>query len=445
MKGEPSCPRCGGIGYYVLDLPVDHPDFNKLITCECKQEQIAQRRHARLMRLSNLGGLSRMRFDTFLPEGIGLPEPLRRNMRVAYETAREFAREPRGWLVFLGGYGCGKTHLAASIANEVIARDEPVLFVIVPDLLDQLRSTYAPQSQVTFDDQFDSIREIPLLILDDLGTQSATPWAQEKLYQLINHRYNAQLPTVFTTNCRLEDLEPRIRSRMTEADLSRIVPIRAPDYRSSGQPGQDTLDNGLNTLVHLSHMTFENFSLRRQELDRESQESLEKALQIAINYAESPENWLIIQGQHGSGKTHLAAAIANTRQNFGEQVIFVTAPDLLDYLRAAYSPSSQISFDRRFEEIRRCQLLVLDDLGTESATPWAKEKLYQIINYRFNSRLPTVFTTVKTLEEIDPHIRSRIMQRQRATVCELLAPSYGVFESTPSARGRRRKSVHPGR
>ena len=47
-----------------------------------------------------------------------------------------------------------------------------------------------------------------------------------------------------------------------------------------------------------------------------------------------------------------------------------------------------------FEGVRTTEILVLDDLGTESATPWAQEKLFQIINYRYNFQFPTVFTTV---------------------------------------------------
>ena len=70
-----------------------------------------------------------------------------------------------------------------------------------------------------------------LLILDDLGTQSSTPWAQEKLFQILNYRYNARLPTVITSNHSLEEIDLRIRSRMVDPDLATIVTILAPDFR----------------------------------------------------------------------------------------------------------------------------------------------------------------------------------------------------------------------
>ena len=135
-----------------------------------------------LRKLSNLEGLNRYTFDRFVPQGHGLNPEKRRNLQRAFDLAREFALQPKGWLTLIGGYGCGKTHLAAAIANERIAHSQPALFVNVPDLLDHLRATYSPTSSVTYDERFEIVRNAPLLILDDLGTENATPWASEKLY-----------------------------------------------------------------------------------------------------------------------------------------------------------------------------------------------------------------------------------------------------------------------
>src|SRR5439155_20514098 len=156
------------------------------------------------------------------------------SLRKAFEQAQKFAARPSGWLVFRGPPGTGKSHLAAAIVNQRIASNELPTFIGVPDLLDHLRSTFAPDSRVTYDELFETIRTAPLLILDDLGTQSSTAWAEEKLYQLLNHRYNARLPTVVTTNLALDDLDPRLSSRLTDPVLSRVHEIEAPDYRRPG-------------------------------------------------------------------------------------------------------------------------------------------------------------------------------------------------------------------
>jgi len=147
-------------------------------------------------------------------------------------------------------------------------------------------------------------------------------------------------------------------------------------------------------------------------------------LRAAHNYAERPKGWLVLMGAYGTGKTHLAAAIANYRAGLGDPPLFVMVPDLLDHLRATFSPNSNTTFDRRFDEIRTAPLLVLDDLGTQSMTPWVREKLYQLFNYRYNSELPTVITTADSMNEMDARIRSRLLDGKLCTVYVLNVPSY---------------------
>ena len=172
-----------------------------------------------------------MTFESFDYKRLNLPSEQRQNLEQAYHRACDFAQSPQDWLVFQGVNGCGKTHLAAAIANHLRQEDNPALFVVVPDLLDHLRSTFGPESRVSYDELFERIRKTPVLILDDFGEESATPWAQEKLYQLINYRYNARLATVITTCLSLDEIEVRISSRLVDPSLSLVLNIMAPDYR----------------------------------------------------------------------------------------------------------------------------------------------------------------------------------------------------------------------
>lgn len=415
-----SCPICGGVGFLRREVPFDHPDFGRAVPCECKLRETQQATLDSLRTASGLVHLTQMTFATFRPEGIGLPPDKRKNLRDAYETARQFARHPNGWVLFKGGYGCGKTHLAAAIANERLANGEPVLFVVVPDLLDHLRATFAPTSRVTYDDRFESIRSTPFLILDDLGAQTTTAWAQEKLFQLFNYRYNAQLPTVITTNRELEEIDPRLRSRFADATFCKIVTLLAPDYR---QGGTDAAVSSASNLAFYGEMTFESFDLRDGELVGEERGNLRRVLNTAKHYAEDPQGFIVFTGDYGCGKTHLAASIANAIAARGVSVMFVVVPDLLDHLRAAFAPGSTTPYDQRFEEARNAPFLVLDDLGTENATPWAREKLYQIIDHRYVAHLPTAIT-VHREAQIDPRIQSRIFDLARSSVNEILAPSY---------------------
>jgi len=381
-------------------------------------------RRDQLFQLSNLGALKNLTFDNFKPRGrIGLGALQADSLEQAYNSAMNFAGTLRGWLLLLGKYGCGKTHLAAAIANQAVSMGVSTLFLTVPDLLDWLRFSYSEGSEDSFEQRFEEIRNIPLLIMDDFGTQNATSWAQEKLFQILNYRYSARMPTVITSNRELETIDGRLRSRMVDPDLAVIVTILAPDFRGSGVSLSPAAS--LSSLNHHEDQTFETFNVNRKDISVEDRENLKRAFKTAKDFAENPRLWLVFSGPYGCGKTHLAAAIANYQIEMGNPPpLFVVVPDLLDHLRATFNPNHPINYDRRFEDIRQTSLLILDDLGTESATPWAKEKLFQIFNYRYNARLPTVITTLDRVDDIEPRLLTRMLDEMRCTIFAIAAPSY---------------------
>lgn len=219
----PRCPLCDGAGYYKEAVPFGHPNFGLLFPCACKEQEKVERQRASLLTLSNLIHLADKTFAAFNRFVPGV-EP-------AYSRAAAFAKHPKGWLVLLGGYGCGKTHLAAAIANALLEQDIAVYFDVVPDVLDHLRVAYRPESTIDYDAQFELIRNVAVLVLDDLGTENTTPWAREKLFQLFNHRYTTKLPTVITTNRRPETIDERIYSRMCDRSVSEQIIMTAGDYR----------------------------------------------------------------------------------------------------------------------------------------------------------------------------------------------------------------------
>ncbi|MGA9192539.1 MAG: ATP-binding protein [Anaerolineales bacterium] len=420
--GDPNCPVCGGAGYLRVDVPVGHPEFGKLEICACRQDELLSRVRDRLFRLSQLDELKLMTFDTFVPQGrVGIAERESASLEQAFNHARLFAERPDGWLLLQGGYGCGKTHLAAAIANACVDQGVPALFLTVPDLLDSLRFTFN-NAEDSFEERFEHIRHAPLLILDDFGTQNATEWAREKLFQILNYRYTNRLPMVITTNLALREIEGRMRSRLSDPEMVAQVLIYAPDYR---RPKEDSRQDELSSLDLHAGQTFGTFSLRKNEkLSADELRSLDKAFEAARQFSEDPEGWLVLTGPYGSGKTHLAAAIANFRALQGHPVTFVVVPDLLDHLRATFSPSSDTSYDRRFEQIRGAQVLVLDDLGTQAMTPWVREKLYQLFNHRYNAGLPTVITTADTLDDIDPRLRTRMLDARLCVIHAITAPAF---------------------
>ncbi len=424
MPGDPNCPHCGGVGYLRVEVPVGHPNFGKLEICVCRRVNLTDAVRERLFALSHLDELKELTFESFEPRGRkGLGEKQSASLEKAYTHAHHYAQNLNGWLLLQGGYGCGKTHLAAAIANFTVGMGVPTLFLTVPDLLDALRFAYDAED-TTFEERFDQIRNAKLLILDDFGTQNATGWAQEKLFQIINYRYINKFSTVITTNLSLDEIEPRIRSRFSDPELVACVRINAPDYR---RPMEDTSHPELSSLNLLAKKTFGTFYDRSHEgLPKDQLKSLERALKFAHTFAEKPKGWLVFEGTYGCGKTHLAAAIANYRAGLGDPPLFVMVPDLLDHLRAAFSPNTNTSYDRRFDEVRTAPLLILDDLGSQSATPWAKEKLHQLLNYRYNAELPTVITVAK--ESIEQHqVDERVITRMLDEICDYVVIDAPAF------------------
>ncbi len=181
-------------------------------------------------------------------------------------------------------------------------------------------------------------------------------------------------------------------------------------------------------------MGFETFWDRQDDLQPAQVTALRRIIRQAQEYAAAPSAWLILRGGFGVGKTHLAAAIANKEVRSGKEVLFVVVADLLDYLRATFQPGSAVSYDQRFNEVRRAWLLVLDDLGAQSTTTWAQEKLFQILNYRYVGSLPTVITlSFDSWERLDERLKSRFLDTAVCTMVDMDIPPFrGQAVQTPT-------------
>ena len=168
------CPVCHGAGYMALDVPIVDANFGRLIACDCKIRRRSRSATSPSWSACRTWRASRARHLKRFDRNIG-------GAAEAYEAALRYARNPTGWLVLMGNYGCGKTHLAAAIAIYATRHLAlKTLFTIVPDLLDHLRATYHPTSAITYDERFEAVRTVPLLVLDDLGAESPTPVGARK-------------------------------------------------------------------------------------------------------------------------------------------------------------------------------------------------------------------------------------------------------------------------
>lgn len=143
-------------------------------------------------------------------------------------AARQFShdyilkRSSQG-IMLTGDVGAGKTYLAAAIANDLLAQGVLAQFLVVPEFLDELRAALLHNNGYSHEADdvalLGSIRQVDVLVLDDLGAHNYTPWTCNKLYSLLNYRLNYQLPVIITTNLKMSELDEYLGERTT----SRIV------------------------------------------------------------------------------------------------------------------------------------------------------------------------------------------------------------------------------
>jgi DNA replication protein DnaC len=143
-----------------------HEKFGRLEPCICRSAELAENARKRLYEISNLERLGHLTFENFNRSGNPKAEFVSpqevSNLHDALNASEEFAKNLNGWLLLEGSYGCGKTHLAAAIANEAVHRGVPTLFITVPDLLDSLRYSFS-NPETSFEARFEDIRNADLL------------------------------------------------------------------------------------------------------------------------------------------------------------------------------------------------------------------------------------------------------------------------------------------
>lgn len=179
--------------------------------------------------------------------------------------------------------------------------------------------------------------------------------------------------------------------------------------------------NKLNSLSPLSLCSFDSFltEFYSTEPIRENGPSprkrMEDILRYCKNYAANfalDSQSLLMQGATGLGKTHLSLAIAKVAINKGYGVIYGSAPNIITKLekeRFRFSKDDEsLNSD---EHLISCDLLILDDLGTEFSTSFSNATIYNIINSRIMANKPTIISTNLSLKELEKAYTERLVSR----------------------------------
>lgn len=149
-------------------------------------------------------------------------------------------------------------------------------------------------------------------------------------------------------------------------------------------------------------------------------------------FAAQPKGWLVLAGGVGGGKTHLVYAIAGELLKRAVPVYAASVPEMLAMIRSGFSDAQGLSAEQRLATLRKIEVLVLDDWGTERRKPeegvdWVSETLFTVLNARYNERLATVITTNLSPVELakrDARLASRMLDTNLSRVLLLDAGDY---------------------
>lgn len=117
-----------------------------------------------------------------------------------------------------GNFGCGKTYLLSAMLNELAHNGEKVSIIYYPEFLRNLKESFNDSEE--YKNKFEYVKKVPLLLLDDIGAETVTDWSRDEvLGTILQYRMEESLPTFFTSNLTIEELEQHLSMTSKQVDV----------------------------------------------------------------------------------------------------------------------------------------------------------------------------------------------------------------------------------
>ena len=247
-NGLKHCGKCNEPLQTIINHPFTGEDRIVNCICKCKVDEMKkeeeerrncerQREIEKLQRNSLLGDrYKNTSFDNTITGENDMFDQAYKRCKNYCEVSSKVLENGYGIYIY-GNSGTGKTHLTACMVNELIKQHRPTLFTNFFEISQIIRGTFNSSKNNEID-MIEKISNIDFLFIDDLGTEKVTKngednWLQEKIFEILNKRYNNKKPTVFTSNYSLEEL---INARgLMEKTVDRILEMSSLILKIEGE------------------------------------------------------------------------------------------------------------------------------------------------------------------------------------------------------------------